>query len=102
MADEPGVLAAIAGVFGDEGVSIHSMQQSGAEDAAQLVLVLHPVREAAFFGALARIEALPVVRSRPSVDQARGSRWRSGPGGRGAAGAGRRRGAARRRRAAAA
>ena len=67
VADEPGVLAAIAGVFGQEGVSIQSMQQSGEEDAAQLVLVLHPVREAAFFGALARIEALPVVRSRPSV-----------------------------------
>jgi homoserine dehydrogenase len=67
VADEPGVLAAIAGVFGDEGVSIHSMQQIGEEDSAQLVLVLHPVREAAFFSALARIEALPVVRSRPSV-----------------------------------
>lgn len=67
VADEPGVLAAIAGVFGDEGVSIQSMQQIGEEDSAQLVLVLHPVREAAFFSALARIEALPVVRSRPSV-----------------------------------
>ena len=67
VADEPGVLAAIAGVFGQEGVSIHSMQQTGAEDSAQLVLVLHPVREAAFFGALSRIAALPAVRSRPSV-----------------------------------
>jgi hypothetical protein len=43
------------------------MQQTGAEDSAQLVLVLHPVREAAFFGALSRIAALPAVRSRPSV-----------------------------------
>ena len=67
VADEPGVLAAIAGVFGQEGVSIHSMKQIGEEDSAQLVLVLHPVREAAFFGALARIAALPVVRSRPSA-----------------------------------
>ena len=67
VADEPGVLAAIAGVFGQEGVSIHSMQQTGAEDSAQLVLVLHPVREAAFFGALSRIAALPAVRSHPSV-----------------------------------
>ena len=73
VADEPGVLAAIAGAFGDEGVSIHSMQQSGADDEAQLVLVLHPVREAAFFAALARIEALPVVRSRPSVIRIEGS-----------------------------
>ena len=58
VADEPGALAAIAGVFGQEGVSIHSMQQIGEEDSAQLVLVLHPVREAAFFGALARIACI--------------------------------------------
>jgi len=73
VADEPGVLAAIAGAFGGEGVSIHSMQQSGADDEAQLVLVLHPVREAAFFAALARIEALSVVRSGPSVIRIEGS-----------------------------
>jgi len=67
VADQPGVLAALAGVFGDEGVSIASMQQIGEEDSAQLVLVLHPMREAAVSRALARIEALPVVRSKPSA-----------------------------------
>jgi len=67
VADQPGVLAALAGVFGDEGVSIASMQQIGEEDSAQLVLVLHPMREAAVLRALARIEALPVVHGKPSV-----------------------------------
>jgi homoserine dehydrogenase len=67
VADQPGVLAALAGVFGDEGVSIASMQQIGEEDSAQLVLVLHPMREAAVSRALDRIEALPVVRGEPSV-----------------------------------
>jgi homoserine dehydrogenase len=67
VADQPGVLAAIAGVFGDEGVSIDSMQQIGDDDGAQLVLVMHPVREAAFFAALTRIAALAVVQGRPSV-----------------------------------
>jgi homoserine dehydrogenase len=67
VADEPGVLAQISGLFGDERVSIHSMQQIGEEDAAQLVLVLHPVREAAFFRALERIAATDVVRGTPSV-----------------------------------
>ena len=67
VADQPGVLAALAGVFGEEGVSIASMQQIGEEDSAQLVLVLHPVREDAVSRALARIEALPVVHGRPSV-----------------------------------
>jgi homoserine dehydrogenase len=67
VADQPGVLAAVAGVFGEQGVSIASMQQIGEEDSAQLVLVFHPVKEAAFFAALSRIEALPVVHGRPSV-----------------------------------
>jgi homoserine dehydrogenase len=67
VVDEPGVLATIAGMFGDQGVSIHSMQQIGEEETAQLVLVLHPVKEAAFFGALERISALSVVRGTPSV-----------------------------------
>ncbi len=67
VADQPGVLATIAGVFGDEGVSIDSMQQTGGDDGAQLVLVMHPVREAAFFAALARIAALPAVHGQPSV-----------------------------------
>ncbi len=49
------------------------MQQLGQEDSAQLVLVLHPVREAAFFAALARVEALPVVRSKPSVIRLEGT-----------------------------
>jgi len=65
VADQPGVLAAIAGVFGDQGVSIASMQQIGEEDSAQLVLVLHPVKEAAFFAALARIAALRGVHGTP-------------------------------------
>ena len=67
VADEPGVLAQVAGLFGDEGVSIQAMQQIGQENSAQLVLVLHPVREASFFRALDRIAALSVVRGTPSV-----------------------------------
>jgi homoserine dehydrogenase len=65
--DRPGVLAQIAAIFGEEGVSIQSMTQTGAAEHAELVLVFHPVREAAFFGALERVSALPVVRGTPSV-----------------------------------
>jgi len=67
VADEPGVLAQVAGLFGDEGVSIQAMQQIGQENSAQLVLVLHRVPEASFFRALERITALSVVRGAPSV-----------------------------------
>lgn len=72
VADQPGVLAQLAKLFGDQGVSIQSMQQTGEGETAQLVLVLHPVREASFFAALEQIKALPVVRSTPSVIRVEG------------------------------
>ncbi len=43
--DRPGVLASIAGVFGDNGVSIKSVIQHGMGGQARLVLVTHAVRE---------------------------------------------------------
>jgi homoserine dehydrogenase len=46
VADRPGVLAAIAGVFGKFDVSIQSMQQQGRGDEAHLIFVTHLAREA--------------------------------------------------------
>ena len=45
-ADRPGVLATIAGVFGEHEVSIQSMQQKGQGDDARLIFVTHVAREA--------------------------------------------------------
>jgi homoserine dehydrogenase len=67
VADEPGVLAQVAAIFGEHGVSIHSMVQEGGGDEAELVLLLHPVREEQFFAALGKMKALPVVKGEPSV-----------------------------------
>jgi homoserine dehydrogenase len=39
--DRPGVLAAVAGVFGNHGVSIQSMEQSGFADEARLSFLTH-------------------------------------------------------------
>ena len=39
--DEPGVLAAVAGIFGRNGVSIQSMEQSGFGDEARLSFLTH-------------------------------------------------------------
>ena len=39
--DEPGVLAAVAGIFGRHGVSIQSMEQSGFGDEARLSFLTH-------------------------------------------------------------
>jgi len=43
--DRPGVLAAVAGVFGTHGVSIRSMEQEGLGDEARLVFITHVARE---------------------------------------------------------
>ena len=61
VADRPGVLARIAAVFGEHGVSIHSMVQEGGGDEAELVLLLHPVKEGQFFAALDTMKPLPDV-----------------------------------------
>jgi len=46
VADRPGVLAAVAGVFGRHDVSIRSMEQEGLGDEARLVFITHAAREA--------------------------------------------------------
>jgi homoserine dehydrogenase len=46
VVDRPGVLAAVAGVFGRHGVSIRSMEQEGLGGEARLVFITHVAREA--------------------------------------------------------
>ncbi|MGI9605413.1 MAG: homoserine dehydrogenase [Acidimicrobiales bacterium] len=60
--DEPGVLAAIASVFGDLGVSIRSMEQEGMGDQARLVFITHKAREADLRATLAKLSGLDVVK----------------------------------------
>jgi homoserine dehydrogenase len=72
VSDQPGVLAKVSALFGDHGVSIHSMVQEGGGDEAELVLLLHPVREAQFFAALDQISALPDVHGDPAVIRVEG------------------------------
>ena len=55
VVDRPGVLARVAAVFGDQGVSIRSMEQHGRGDDAELVFITHESQEAAV---RATIEAL--------------------------------------------
>lgn len=45
VVDRPGVLAAVATVFGENGVSIRSMEQEGLGDEARLVFITHTARE---------------------------------------------------------
>ncbi len=61
VADQPGVLATIAGVFGDHEVSIQSMQQKGQGDGARLIFVTHLAREAALTATIHAVRELDVV-----------------------------------------
>lgn len=65
--DRPGVLAAIAGVFGDHAVSIKTMIQEGLEDEAEIVLVTHPCEEAAMIDTLGGLRALDPVKEVAAV-----------------------------------
>lgn len=66
-ADRPGVLAAIAGVFGEHAVSIQSMQQDGQGDDARLIFVTHRAREAAVSATIRGVRELEAVKRVGSV-----------------------------------
>ena len=63
--DAPGVLAKIAKVLGDNGVSVKSVVQKGIGENARLVMVMHPVAEGRFRKALDAISRLDLMRAPP-------------------------------------
>ena len=65
VADQPGVLADIARVLADAGISIGSMiqQPSDADGSADLIFLTHQAIERSINIAIARIEALKFIRS---------------------------------------
>jgi len=65
--DQPGVLAAVATAFGDNGVSIAQVWQEGTSDSAQLVLITHRAREAALRATVASLGSVDSIRSVASV-----------------------------------
>jgi homoserine dehydrogenase len=61
--DEPGVLATIAGIFGENNVSIESVIQEGRGDNAELVLVTHEAEENNLTSSIESISKLSSVSS---------------------------------------
>ncbi|MGB3411421.1 MAG: homoserine dehydrogenase [Microthrixaceae bacterium] len=65
VTDEPGVLAAVAGVFGSHAVSIHSMEQEilepPEEGRARLIFITHVAREADVRATLHELRTLQTV-----------------------------------------
>ena len=65
VADRPGVLAAVADVLGQAGISVRSVVQRGSGEQARLVMVMHDTPEAAFYGALDELGKLDFMRATP-------------------------------------
>jgi homoserine dehydrogenase len=61
VSDRPGVLAAVAGVFGRHDVSIRSMEQEGLGGEARLVFITHVAREAAMQATVRELHHLDAV-----------------------------------------
>lgn len=57
VADRPGVLAAVAGVFAEHGVSVESVRQDAGEASASLVLGTHTASEARIASVLEALDA---------------------------------------------
>ena len=65
--DRPGVLAAVAGVFGRHGVSIRSMTQEGLGDQARIIFITHVACESDMRATLEDLRHLEAVRQVGSV-----------------------------------
>jgi homoserine dehydrogenase len=61
VADRPGALARVAGVFGDHAVSIRSMEQEGLGEEARLVFITHEAVERDVQATLHTLRELEVV-----------------------------------------
>ena len=65
--DQPGVLAAVAAGFAEQGVSIQTVRQEGRGDAATLVLVTHSASDAALRTTVEKLAGMPFVRRTAGV-----------------------------------
>jgi homoserine dehydrogenase len=85
VADQPGVLAEVAGVLSDHGVSVHSVEQTGgvpplashgdvgAPATATLIIGTHRARESALAATVEALRTTPVVNSVTSVLRVEGA-----------------------------
>jgi len=73
VADRPGVLAQVAGVFAAHDVSIETVRQAGSGDLAELLVVTHRARESALGATVAALEGLDVVAEVRSVLRVEGA-----------------------------
>lgn len=76
--DRPGVLAGIAGVFGNNNVSIATvLQKSSDDDMAELIMITHRVREQDLRDALTVLRGMSIVGEINSVIRLEGTQRKS-------------------------
>jgi homoserine dehydrogenase len=63
VADRPGVLATVASLFAEHGVSIAGVRQEGTGEEAALIVRTHPAREAAHRATVEALRGEPAVRA---------------------------------------
>lgn len=74
VTDRPGVLAGIAGVFGNNNVSIATVLQKSSDDnMAELIMITHRVREKSLRDALAVLSGMSIVSQINSVIRLEGT-----------------------------
>lgn len=72
VADKPGVLAQVATVFAEHGVSIDTVRQQGKDGEASLVVVTHRASDAALGGTVDALRKLDTVRGVASIMRVEG------------------------------
>ncbi|GGS74638.1 homoserine dehydrogenase [Streptomyces violaceus] len=72
VADKPGVLAQVATVFAEHGVSIDTVRQQGKDGEASLVVVTHRASDAALTGTVEALRKLDTVRGVASIMRVEG------------------------------
>ena len=76
VTDRPGVLATIAQVFADNGVSIQVVRQDGSGDDASLLVRTHLATDAALQQTIDSLRATPAVQSVVGVMRVEGEAGR--------------------------
>jgi homoserine dehydrogenase len=72
VADKPGVLAQVATVFAEHGVSIDTVRQTGKDGEASLVVVTHRASDASLTGTVEALRNLDTVRGVASIMRVEG------------------------------
>ncbi|UUU24920.1 homoserine dehydrogenase [Streptomyces sp. DSM 40750] len=72
VADKPGVLAQVATVFAEHGVSIDTVRQQGKDGEASLVVVTHRASDASLSGTVEALRNLDTVRGVASIMRVEG------------------------------